>query len=125
MLFQSKLVTKPLAEILQNRYNHTVAVCHSKTTQANFRNLCGSADIIVTAAGCRDLIDEECIKDLPENKILIDVSTNRNAEGKLCGDISEEVKNNCPVLYTPVPGGIGQLTTYFLMEHVVKTWLHE
>lgn len=122
---RSKLVTKPLAEILQNRYNHTVAVCHSKTTQAAFRNLCNTADIIITAAGCRDLIDEECIKDLPENKILIDVSTNRNAEGKLCGDISEEVKNNYPVLYTPVPGGVGQLTTYFLMEHVIKTWLHE
>ena len=122
---RSKLVTKPLAEILQNRYNHTVAVCHSKTTRAAFRNLCSTADIIITAAGCRDLIDEECVKGLPENKILIDVSTNRNAEGKLCGDISEEVKNNYPVLYTPVPGGVGQLTTYFLMEHVVKTWLHE
>lgn len=120
---RSKLVTKPLAEILQNRYNHTVAVCHSKTTQGAFRNLCSTADIIVTAAGCRDLIDEECIKGLPENKILIDVSTNRNAEGKLCGDISEGVKNNYPVLYTPVPGGVGQLTTYFLMEHVVKAWL--
>lgn len=122
---RSRLVTKPLAEILQNRYNHTVAVCHSKTTQAAFRNLCNTADILVTAAGRRDLIDEECIKGLPENKILIDVSTNRNAEGKLCGDVSEEVKNNYPVLYTPVPGGVGQLTTYFLMEHVVKAWLHE
>ena len=122
---RSKLVTKPLAEILQNRYNHTVAVCHSRTTQAAFRNLCNTADIIITAAGCRDLIDEECIKNFPENKILIDVSTNRNAEGKLCGDISEEVKNSYPVLYTPVPGGVGQLTTYFLMEHVVKTWLYE
>ena len=120
---RSKLVTKPLAEILQNRHNHTITVCHSKTRKEDLRILCNSADIIVTAAGRKGLIGVKEVRSKTDGKIVIDVSINRNDDGKLCGDLSEEAKERCPIIYTPVPGGVGQLTTYYLMEHVVKAWL--
>lgn len=80
--------------------NATVSICHSKTPPNVLKELCRSADIIVSAVGKRDFIERDMIN-TAKRQLLLDVGINRNDEGKLCGDANSEIYD----IDTPVPGG--------------------
>lgn len=111
---RSMVVGKPLA-MLMLQENATVTICHSKTE--NLPAICQGADILVVAAGKAGLIGAEHVR---SGQVILDVGINTDAEGKLCGDVRfEEVKNIVKAI-TPVPGGVGSMTTAILASHVVK-----
>lgn len=109
---RSDIVGKPLATMMLNA-NATVTVCHSKTE--NLAEITKTADILVTAIGKPKFIKAEHIKD---GVTIIDVGINRTEEG-LCGDVDfEDVKSKCHAI-TPVPGGVGPMTVYSLIENTL------
>ena len=113
---RSNIVGKPMAELLLKE-NATVTICHSKTT--NLQKITKLADIIIVAAGKRNILTGDMVKD---NAIVIDVGINRNKEGKLCGDCDyDSLVEKCQ-LVTPVPGGVGLLTRVTLLENVIKAY---
>ena len=118
---RSLVVGKPAAMMLMAK-NTTVTICHTRTV--NTAEICKNADIIVTAAGVLNSLTKDFVK---EGQIVIDVSMNWNPEkittkgkGGMSGDcIFDEVE---PIVgaITPVPGGVGAVTTSVLMKHVVE-----
>ena len=118
---RSLVVGKPAAMMLMAK-NATVTVCHTKTV--NTAEICKGADIIVTAAGVLNSLTKDFVR---EDQIVIDVSMNWNPEkitskgkGGMSGDcVFDEVE---PIVgaITPVPGGVGAVTTTVLMKHVVE-----
>ncbi|MBO8161540.1 MAG: bifunctional 5,10-methylenetetrahydrofolate dehydrogenase/5,10-methenyltetrahydrofolate cyclohydrolase [Thermosipho sp. (in: Bacteria)] len=111
---RSSTVGKPLSiMLLRKDRSATVTVCHTKTQ--NLNTFTKSADIVIAAAGKANLISKDMIK---EDSIVIDVGINI-VDNKIVGDVSEEVSKIAKV--TPVPGGVGKITTLLLMEHVVKS----
>jgi len=109
VLGRSETVGKPMAMLLLNA-NATVTVCHSKTK--NLAEICKQADILVSSVGKANFITSDMVK---EGAVVIDVGINRNASGKLCGDVCfEEVKEKASYI-TPVPGGVGPMTITMLM----------
>ena len=113
---RSDIVGKPLAHMLLTR-NATITQCHSFTSPELLSSICKTADYIFSAAGKVNLIKPEYL--IPNKTILIDISINRDSNGKLCGDAD---KDCYPLLkaYTPVPGGIGPLTVAQLMYNTVQ-----
>ncbi len=108
---RSILVGKPMANLLVNK-NATVMLCHSKTK--NLKEITKCADIIIVAVGKKHFLTEEMVK---ENAVVIDVGMNRD-HGKLYGDADfENLKDKCSYI-TPVPGGVGPMTVYELMNNV-------
>ena len=111
---RSHIVGKPLALILQ-ALNGTVTLCHSKTK--NLKGHCQRADIIISAVGKPQFLDASY---LGQNQIVIDVGINRVA-GRLVGDVDlESVEPNVQAI-TPVPGGVGPMTVFSLMENLIFT----
>ena len=118
---RSLVVGKPAAMMLMGK-NATVTVCHTRTV--NTAEICRNADIIISAAGVLGSLTKEFVR---EGQIVIDVSMNWNPEkitskgkGGMSGDcVFDEVE---PVVaaITPVPGGVGAVTTTVLMKHVVE-----
>lgn len=112
---RSNLVGRPIAEMLLQA-DYTVTIAHSKTPKDTLLKLFAEADVVVSAAGVRDLITETDGYDLYKpGRVIIDVSINRDENGKLCGDMSEDFKDKYSDYYTPVPGGIGPMTVAMLM----------
>lgn len=110
---RSNIVGKPMAILLLAR-DATVTIAHSKTT--NLAGVCRNADILVSAVGKAGLITGDMVK---EGAVVVDVAMNRNAQGKLCGDVVvEEVAQKASYL-TPVPGGVGPMTRAVLMENTL------
>lgn len=104
---RSNIVGKPIAMLLQ-QMNMNVVMLHSKTSKDDMAWYCRNADVIVVATGHPNTITEtELFNSCP---IIIDVGINRDENGKLCGDVSEEVKQKCSSYYTSVPGGVGPCT---------------
>ncbi|WP_252225996.1 bifunctional methylenetetrahydrofolate dehydrogenase/methenyltetrahydrofolate cyclohydrolase [Clostridium sp. ZBS2] len=110
VLGRSNIVGKPVAQLLLNE-NATVTICHSKTK--NLKEVCSKADILVVAIGKPKFIDEEYIK---ENAIVIDVGTS-SFEGKITGDVNFDKVIDKASFVTPVPGGVGALTTTLLIKN--------
>lgn len=111
---RSNIVGKPMAMLLLKE-NGTVQICHSKTE--NLAEETRSADILVAAVGKANFITADMVKD---GAVVIDVGMNRNAEGKLCGDVAfDEVEKKASFI-TPVPGGVGPMTVTMLLENTVK-----
>ncbi len=118
---RSLVVGKPAAMMLMAK-NATVTVCHTKTL--NTAEICKNADIIVTAAGVLNSLTKDFVR---EGQIVIDVSMNWNPEkitskgkGGMSGDcVFDEVEPIVEAI-TPVPGGVGAVTTTVLMKHVVE-----
>ena len=118
---RSLVVGKPAAMMLMGK-NATVTVCHTRTV--NTAEICRNADIIVTAAGVLNSLTKDFVR---EGQIVIDVSMNWNPEkitskgkGGMSGDcIFDEVEPIVEAI-TPVPGGVGAVTTSVLMKHVVE-----
>ncbi len=111
---RSNIVGKPMAMLLLKE-NGTVEICHSKTQNLKEETL--SADILVAAVGVANFVTADMVKD---GAVVIDVGMNRNAEGKLCGDVCfDEVKEKASYI-TPVPGGVGPMTITMLLENTVR-----
>lgn len=113
VLGRSNIVGKPVAQLLLNE-NATVTICHSKTK--DLKEVCKRADILVVAIGKPKFIDESYVN---EDAIVIDVGTSR-FEGKITGDVDfDKVIDKCKAL-TPVPGGVGALTTTLLIKNACE-----
>lgn len=111
---RSNIVGKPMGMLLLHE-NGTVTICHSKTK--NLAEVCRRADILVAAVGKAGFVTSDMVKD---GAVVIDVGMNRNAEGKLCGDVDfENVAPKCSYI-TPVPGGVGPMTIAMLMENTLR-----
>lgn len=115
---RSDIVGRPVAELLLRR-NCTVTVCHSKTKQLT--DYTKIADIIIVAVGKQGVINS--LEHIKDGAIIVDVGINRNAEGKLCGDVDlndvTDTGMHDNVLVTPVPKGVGLLTRVMLLNNVV------
>lgn len=114
---RSKLVGEPLIKLLLNR-NATVTVCHSKTE--NIEEKLSSADIVITAIGKPKYFGRTVSISRTSVQMWIDVGINRDENGKLCGDIDPDSIRYHNSFVTPVPGGVGILTTAQLMYNVVQ-----
>lgn len=110
---RSNIVGKPVAQLLLKE-NATVTICHSKTK--NIKEICKNADILVCALGKPRFISAEFIKD---GAIIIDVGTSM-VEGKITGDVQFDNIIEKDVHITPVPGGVGALTTTILIKNVCE-----
>lgn len=111
---RSKIVGLPLADALIK--NHaTVTVCHSHTE--NLAEITRLADILVVAVGKENFITQDMVKD---SAIIFDVGINRNAKGKMCGDVAKDVE--C-YYKTPVPKGVGLLTRTALVRNIYTSSL--
>ena len=110
---RSNIVGKPVAQLLLNE-SATVTICHSKTI--NLKEICKSADILVAAIGRPNFITADYVK---EGAIVIDVGTSM-VQGKITGDVllSEVIEKAS--LVTPVPGGVGTMTTTMLLKNVCE-----
>ena len=95
--------------------NATVTVVHTKTV--DMAATCKHAEILVAAAGSAKMIKPEYVAD---GAVVIDVGINVDEEGKLCGDVDFEAIENIASIATPVPGGVGSVTTSVLAKHLVK-----
>ena len=111
---RSQLVGKPLAQLLLAA-NATVTHCHSRTRDLAAE--CRRADVIVAAAGQRDLIQADMVG---EGAVVIDVGTNRTDQGTLTGDVDYEAVSQVAGAITPVPGGVGPMTRAMLLENTLK-----
>ncbi len=110
---RSNIVGKPMAMLLLHRHG-TVTICHSRTI--DLPKVCAEADILVAAVGKAGFVTPDMVK---EGAVVIDVGINRNAEGKVCGDVAPEVMEKASYM-TPVPGGAGPMTITMLMKNTLK-----
>ncbi len=111
---RSLVVGKPLA-MLMLKENATVTVCHTKT--ADLRAACRQAEILVAAAGRAKMLNGDYVGG---GAIVIDVGINADADGKLCGDVDLESVQEKDAMATPVPGGVGTVTTAVLAKHLMR-----
>ena len=112
---RSNIVGKPVALLLLQK-DATVTICHSKT--AGLGDHTRNADILVVAAGRLNLVDASMVK---EGACVIDVGTNRTAEGKLRGDVDFESVKEKAGFITPVPGGVGPMTVAMLLANTLRS----
>ena len=112
---RSLVIGKPVAMMLMRRHA-TITVCHSRTTPEAFAKAGREADIVVTAMGRAKMVGAD---KLGEDQILVDVGINVDEDGKLCGDMDFDDAEKKAAMITPVPGGVGSVTTAVLMKHVV------
>ena len=110
---RSNIVGKPAGALLLKE-NCTVTMCHSKTK--NLREVCKRSDILVVAIGKAKFIDDSFVK---EGAIVIDVGTN-SVQGKITGDVDFDKVIDKASFVTPVPGGVGALTTTLLMKNACE-----
>ncbi|MFC8530379.1 bifunctional 5,10-methylenetetrahydrofolate dehydrogenase/5,10-methenyltetrahydrofolate cyclohydrolase [Nocardia sp. NPDC057227] len=111
---RSNVVGKPLAQLLLAE-NATVTVAHSRT--ADLAAVTSAADIVVAAAGRAGLIRAEHVR---EGAVVIDVGTNEGPDGSIVGDVDADSVRGRAAALSPVPGGVGPVTTALLMRHVVR-----
>ena len=116
VLGRSLVIGKPVSMMLTN-LNATVTICHSRTK--NIEDIASKADILICATGQMESVNKNYVND---NQTVIDVGISWNeAKQKLCGDVLfEEVE---PIVkdITPVPGGVGSLTSCILISHVIES----
>lgn len=116
VLGRSLVVGRPLAMLLLDA-NATVTIAHSKSE--NLSQVCWQADIVVAAVGKPRLVQGGWLR---PGQIVIDVGANADPEkgGKMCGDVDFEAAHNMVEAITPVPGGVGLVTTAILCRHVIE-----
>lgn len=105
-------VGRPLSQLLLNSH-YTPVVCHSKTQ--NLDRICRSADVVVVAAGKPSFLTKDMVT---ENTVVIDVGIN-SVDGKMKGDADSESLNSFVKAITPVPGGVGSLTSLIIFENLL------
>lgn len=111
---RSLVVGKPAAMMLIKK-NATVTICHTRTV--DMPSVVKEADIVIVAAGRAGVVDGSY---LSAGQTVIDVGINVNEEGKLCGDVKYDEAESIVDAITPVPGGVGSVTTSVLVGHVVE-----
>lgn len=111
---RSLVVCKPTAMMLLSK-NATVTICHTKTK--DMASVIREADIVIVAAGRPGVVDAECLR---PGQIVIDVGINVDQDGKLCGDVDFSQAETIVDAITPVPGGVGSVTTSVSVSHVVE-----
>ncbi len=111
---RSLVVGKPVSMMLIKK-NATVTICHTKTV--NMPSIVKEADIVIVAAGKAGVIDGSYLR---SGQVVIDVGINVSEEGKLCGDVKYNEAESIVDAITPVPGGVGSVTTSVLVGHVVE-----
>ena len=114
---RSLVVGKPAAMMLIKK-NATVTICHTRTK--DMPAVTSDADLIIVAAGRAGVIGADYVR---EGQTIIDVGINVNAEGKLCGDVDFAAVEPVVDAITPVPGGVGTVTTSVLVGHVADAAL--
>lgn len=113
---RSNVVGKPVANLLLAA-NATVTICHSKTT--NLPAITRQADIIVAAVGVPCFVKPEMVS---EGVVIVDVGIN-SVDGKLVGDVEPAVQDKASA-FTPVPGGIGTVTTTMLTQALLRNYMY-
>lgn len=111
---RSMVLGKPLAMLFLNE-NSTVTICHSKTK--DLPAAASKADIVVTGAGKAKLFGKEYFT---KDSVIVDVGINLDSENKLCGDVDFEEVSETAAAISPVPGGVGTVTSMILLSHVIK-----
>lgn len=111
---RSLVVGKPAAMMLDRR-NATVTMCHSRTR--DLPAVCREADVVVVAMGRMGAVDASCLR---AGQTVVDVGIHVNEEGKICGDVKFAEAEAVVDAITPVPGGVGTVTTSVLVKHVVE-----
>lgn len=121
---RSNIVGRPLARMMEQG-DATVTLCHSKTPEDKMYEHVKNADIVICAAGKRNLLGLDRANIVTRwnmdwsEKVVVDVGINRDENGKICGDVDPRIFDCCRA-YTPVPGGVGPMTVAMLMENVVE-----
>ena len=111
---RSNIVGKPMALMLLQK-NATVTICHSAT--ADLKAMTLQADVIVAAVGKLNVLTADMVK---LGAVVIDVGMNRNAQGKLCGDVDFDGVRQVASHITPVPGGVGPMTITMLLVNTLE-----
>lgn len=112
---RSNIVGKPAA-LLSLMNNATVTICHSRTK--DLAAITRQADVVIAAVGIPNYVTADHLK---PGAVVIDVGINRNAEGKLCGDVDFNSAKETAGAITPVPGGVGPMTITMLLYNTVKS----
>lgn len=117
---RSLTVGKPLSMMLLNE-NATVTVCHSLTPEEDQISACRNADIVILATGRIEAYGSEYFRD---GQIILDVGTGIGRDGRMHGDLDITEITECDrikdLTYSPVPGGIGRVTTALLLRNIIK-----
>ena len=118
---RSNLFGKPMAQLCLSR-NATVRMCHSKTAHVSYHM--SESDVAIVAIGKPKMFDST---DFRSTDIVIDVGINRDENGKLCGDVDTQdvLEEKELIQITPVPRGVGVLTTAILAKNVLKCFLKQ
>lgn len=111
---RSMVVGRPLS-MLMLKENATVTICHTRTK--NLQAVCREAEILVAAAGRAKMLDSRYVG---QDAVVIDVGINVDENGKLCGDVDFESISGKASMATPVPGGVGAVTTAVLAKHLLR-----
>lgn len=111
---RSTVVGKPAAMMLTKRHG-TVTICHTRTV--DLPGVCRQAEILIAAAGKAKMVSKEY---LSPGQIVIDVGINFTEDGSMCGDVDFDQAKEIVAAITPVPGGVGAVTTAVLVKHVVE-----
>lgn len=111
---RSMVVGRPLSMLLLKEHA-TVTICHTRTK--NLEETCRQAEILVAAAGRARMLNREYVGD---GAVVIDVGINVDSDGKLCGDVDFDTIRETAAKATPVPGGVGAVTTAVLAKHLVR-----
>ena len=115
---RSLVIGRPAAMMMLRR-NATVTICHTKTK--NTPEIAAQAEILVATAGRARLVDDSYVGD---GQIILDVGINVDENGKLCGDVDWSKAEGKASAITPVPGGVGAVTSSILLLHVVEAAKH-
>lgn len=111
---RSMVVGRPLSMLLLKR-NATVTICHTRT--ADLAGACRNAQILVAAAGKAEMITEDMVG---KDAVVVDVGINVDENGNLCGDVDFNAVQEKASCLSPVPGGVGSVTTSVLASHVLR-----
>ena len=111
---RSTVIGKPVSMLLQNR-DATVTMCHSRTT--DIAGICRNADLLVVAAGKAGIVDRRFVH---PDQIIVDVGVNAAPGGGICGDVRFDDVEPIVRAISPVPGGVGSVTTAVLCKHVIE-----
>lgn len=112
---RSMVIGRPVSMLLQRR-NATVTMCHTKTR--DLPAVCRSAEVLVAAAGKAGVVGADCAA---PGQVVLDVGINVGGDGKLRGDVDFDAVEPLVSAITPVPGGVGAVTTAVLCKHVIES----
>ncbi len=111
---RSLVIGKPVSMMLQAK-NATVTMCHTRTV--DMPSVCRNAEVLIAAAGKAGVVDRSYVS---PDQVVIDVGINVDEHVKLCGDVYFEQVEPAVKAITPVPGGVGSVTTAVLCKHVIE-----